>query len=60
MRKILDGVYAKGGRSQPAVDLIIYLTLVHEASQIHQRKIPETLQSDIKAEVRAEIVEAED
>lgn len=36
----------------------VYLTLVHEASEIHQRKKAETLIPAVKAEVRAEIEEA--
>lgn len=58
MRQILEGLYAKGGRVKESVEDFLYLTLVHEASEIHQRKEAETLVPDIKAEIRAEIEEA--
>tara|TARA_B110000858_G_scaffold130062_1_gene147875 strand:+ start:3585 stop:5453 length:1869 start_codon:yes stop_codon:yes gene_type:complete len=58
MRQILESLYAKGGRGKEAVEDFLYLTLVHEASEIHQRKQAETLIPDIKAEIRAEIEEA--
>ena len=58
MRQILEGLYAKGGRAKESVEDFLYLTLVHEASEIHQRKQAETLIPDIKAEIRAEIEEA--
>lgn len=58
MRQILENLYAKGGRGQVGVEDFIYLTLVHEASEIHQRKQAETLIPNIKAEIRAEIEEA--
>lgn len=58
MRQILEGLYAKGGRGQESVEDFLYLTLVHEASEIHQRKQVETLVPNIKAEIRAEIEEA--
>ncbi len=58
MRKILEGLYAKEGRARESVEDFLYLTLVHEASEIHQRKQAETLVPEIKAEVRAEIEEA--
>ena len=58
MRQTLESLYAKGGRGKEAVEDFLYLTLVHEASEIHQRKQAETLVPDIKAEIRAEIEEA--
>ena len=58
MRKILEGLYAKGGKAKESVEDFLYLTLVHEASKIHQRKQAETLIPDIKAEIRAELEEA--
>ena len=58
MRQILESLYAKGGRAKDAVEDFVYLTLVHEASEIHQRKQAETLIPAIKAEIRAEIEEA--
>lgn len=58
MRKIIERLYAKGGRGKESVEDFLYLTLVHEASEIHQRKQAETLEPDIKAEIRAEIEEA--
>jgi len=58
MRKILEGLYAKGGPAKESVEDFLYLTLVHEASEIHQRKQAETLIPDIKAEIRAELEEA--
>lgn len=58
MRQILEALYAKGGRGKESVEDFLYLTLVHEASEIHQRKQAETLIPDIKAEIRAEIEEA--
>lgn len=58
MRQTLEGLYAKGGRGKEAVEDFLYLTLVHEASEIHQRKQAETLNPNIKAEIRAEIEEA--
>ena len=58
MRQILESLYAKGGRGKESVEDFVYLTLVHEASEIHQRKQAETLSPDIKAEIRAEIEEA--
>jgi len=58
MRQILEGLYAKGGRARESVEDFLYLTLVHEASEIHQRKRADTLGPASKAEVRAEIEEA--
>ncbi|MCG8414214.1 MAG: hypothetical protein MI746_08340, partial [Pseudomonadales bacterium] len=58
MRQVLESLYKKGGRVKEAVEDFIYLTLVHEASEIQQRKAAETLAPDIKAEIRAEIEEA--
>ncbi len=58
MRQILEGLYAKGGRGQESVEDFLYLILVHEASEIHQRKQVETLAPSIKAEIRAEIEQA--
>ena len=58
MRQILESLYAKGGRAKDTVEDFVYLTLVHEASEIHQRKQVETLIPAIKAEIRAEIEEA--
>ncbi|MEQ8315312.1 MAG: pentapeptide repeat-containing protein [Gammaproteobacteria bacterium] len=58
MRQILQSLHKKGGRVKEAVEDFVYLTLVHEASEIHQRKQAETLLPDIKAEIRAEIEEA--
>jgi len=58
MRQILEGLYEKGGRAAESVEDFVYLTFVHEASEIHQRKKAETLIPGVKAEVRAEIEEA--
>ncbi|MBL4581904.1 MAG: pentapeptide repeat-containing protein [Gammaproteobacteria bacterium] len=58
MRQVLEGLYAKGGLAKESVENFLYLTLVHEASEIHQRKQAETLNPDIKAEIRAELEEA--
>ena len=58
MRQVLESLYAKGGRAKDVVEDFVYLTLVHEASEIHQRKQAETLIPAIKAEIRAEIEEA--
>jgi len=58
MRQILENLYAKGGRAKDTVEDFVYLTLVHEASEMHQRKKAETLTPAIKAEIRAEIEEA--
>lgn len=58
MREILEALYIKGGRGKESVEDFVYLTLVHEASEIHQRKQAETLIPLLKAEVRAEIEEA--
>ncbi len=58
MRKIIERLYAKGGRGKESVEDFLYLTLVHEASEIHQRKQAETLVPDIKAEIRSQIEEA--
>ena len=58
MRQILEGIYAKGGRGQESVEDFLHLILVHEASEIHQRKKAETLAPSIKAEIRAIIEEA--
>lgn len=58
MRQILESLYTKGGRAKESVEDFIYLTLVHEASEIHQRKQTDTLMPHIKAEIRAEIEEA--
>lgn len=58
MRKILEGLHAKGGHAQTSVEDFIYLTLVHEASEIHERKQVESLVPNVKAEIRAEIEEA--
>ncbi|MDD9958245.1 MAG: hypothetical protein OXU66_04825 [Gammaproteobacteria bacterium] len=60
MRKILEGLHAKGGRAGDSVEDFIYLTLVHEANEIHIREEAEvdTLVPDVKAEVHAEIEEA--
>lgn len=58
MRQVLEGLYTKGGRAKESVEDFLYLTLVHEASEIHQRKQAETLIPNIKAEIRAEIEEA--
>lgn len=58
MRQVLEGLYAKGGREQESVEDFLYLILVHEASEIHQRKQAATLAPNIKAEVRALIEEA--
>jgi len=58
MRKILESLYAKGGRAKESVEDFVYLTLVHEASEIHQRKQAETLVPNVKDEIRAEIEEA--
>lgn len=57
-RKILEVLYAKGGRGKESVEDFIYLTLVHEASEIHQRMQEDTLQPNIKSEIRAMIEEA--
>ncbi|MBT3529793.1 MAG: pentapeptide repeat-containing protein [Gammaproteobacteria bacterium] len=58
MRQILEGLYAKGSRAKESVEDFLYLTMVHEASEIQQRKKAETLVPNIKAEIRAEIEEA--
>ncbi|MCH2355426.1 MAG: hypothetical protein MK319_01925 [Pseudomonadales bacterium] len=58
MRQILEGLYAKGKRAKESVEDFLYLTLVHEASEIHERKQAETLIPNMKAEIRAEIEEA--
>ena len=58
MRQILEGIYAKGGRGKESVEDFLHLILVHEASEIHQRKKVETLAPSIKAEIRAIIEEA--
>ena len=58
MRQILEGLLAKGGRAAESVEDFLYLTLVHEASEIHQRSHAETFAPNIKAEIRAEIEEA--
>jgi uncharacterized protein YjbI with pentapeptide repeats len=58
MRQILEGLYGKGGRGQETVTDFFMLTLVHEASEMHQRKQAETLKPSVKAEIRAEIEEA--
>lgn len=58
MRKILEGLHAKGGHAQQSVEDFIYLTLVHEASEIHERRQVESLVPNVKAEIRAEIEEA--
>lgn len=58
MRQILESLVAKGGREKDAVEDFVYLTLVHEASEIYQRPQAETLIPHIKAEIRAEIEEA--
>ncbi len=58
MRQVLESLHAKGGRAKDSVEDFLYLTLVHEASEIHQRKQAETLLPSIKAEIRAEIEEA--
>ncbi len=58
MRQVLENLYKKGGRVQEAVEDFLYLTFVHEASELQQRKTTDTLAPDIKAEVRAEIEEA--
>lgn len=58
MRQILENLYAKGGRGKDVVEDFVYLTLVHEASEIYERRHAETLIPDLKAEVRAEIEEA--
>jgi hypothetical protein len=43
MRQILEGPYSRGDRAQESVADFLYLTLAHEASEIHQRKHAETL-----------------
>ncbi|MFT6825319.1 MAG: hypothetical protein ACJA1Q_003135 [Pseudohongiellaceae bacterium] len=58
MRQILEGLYTKGELAKESVEDFLYLTLVHEASEIHQRKQAETLIPDIKSEIRAELEEA--
>lgn len=58
MRQILESLYKKDGKAKQAVEDFLYLTLVHEASEIHQRNKADTLRPDIKAEIRAEIEEA--
>ena len=58
MRQILEGLYAKGKRAKESAEDFLYLTLVHEASEIHERKQAETLIPNMKAEIRAEIEEA--
>lgn len=55
MRQILEGLHNKGGRAGESTEDFLYLTLVHEASEIHQRKQTDTLEPNIKAEIRAEI-----
>lgn len=55
MRQVLERLYAKEGRARESVEDFLYLILVHEASEIHQRKKAETLTPSIKAEIRAEI-----
>lgn len=57
-RRILEVLYAKGGRGKESVVDFLYLTFVHEASEIQQRTQPETLQPNIKPEIRAIIEEA--
>jgi len=57
MRQIIESLYAKGGRARESVEDFLYLILVHEASEIHQRDQAETLAPNIKAEVRAMIEE---
>ncbi len=58
MRQILEKLLTRGEREQAAVQDFVYLTLVHEASEIYQRRQAETLIPNVKAEVRAEIEEA--
>lgn len=58
MRQVLENLAAKGGREKDVVEDFIYLTLVHEASEIYQRPQADTLIPHIKAEIRAEIEEA--
>ncbi len=58
MRLVLENLYNKGGRVKEAVEDFLYLTLVHEAAEIHQRRQTNTLVPDIKAEIRAEVEEA--
>ena len=58
MRRILEGLHAKGGHAKESVEDFLYLTLVHEASEIHERKQVESLVPNVKAEIRAEIEEA--
>lgn len=58
MRQILESLYDKGGRGQESVEDFLYLILVHEASEIHQRNQADTLSPNIKAEIRAMIEEA--
>lgn len=58
MRQIIESLYAKGGRAQESIEDFLYLILVHEASEIHQRDQAETLAPNIKAEIRALIEEA--
>lgn len=58
MRQLLESLYAKGGRGQESVEDFLYLILVHEASEIHQRDQADTLFPNIKAEIRAMIEEA--
>lgn len=58
MRQILEKLYAKGGQAKDSVEDFLYLTLVHEASEMHERNHAETLAPDTKAEIRAEIEEA--
>ena len=57
-RKILEVLYARGGRGKESVEDFLYLTLVHEASEVQQRMQEETLQPNIKSEVRAIVEEA--
>jgi uncharacterized protein YjbI with pentapeptide repeats len=57
-RKILEVLYTKGGRGRESVEDFLYLTFVHEASEIHQRMQEDTLQPNIKSEIRAIIEEA--
>lgn len=58
MKRVLQGVHAKGGRGGEAVIDFFYLTFVHEAAELHQRETDETLSPGIKTEIRAEIEEA--
>ncbi|MEQ8953122.1 MAG: hypothetical protein RL120_03245, partial [Gammaproteobacteria bacterium] len=58
MRQVIESQYQQEGASRGAVEDLVYLVLVHEASEIHAREQAETLVPDIKAEIRAEIEEA--